>query len=287
MVAIITFLINAKKGWVVSRKYKDMYKEEYSGLKGINVDFQKKTPLPEGGMGISVTLYGNSGITYEYLRKIQKVIQDKVEQSLQYDLEKEQRNSDERYRRTVRSWERAEDRLASKQESLNQKSQTFSNDVNKTNSRFGGLEVEEIQEPTPAEMAKKAEIEARKAKIEADKAKAEADFKKRNNHFSVTFAQLVKPKTNDEPEVTVNKKTRPPQVDKTVSVLTEVLPGDALSLIPHAKKNSELAKKQAHDAWLERKAKKETQKATIEKQTVQTSSVRIVGSWFDDMEANE
>ena len=83
MMAIITFLINAKKGWVVSRRNKEQYKEDFSGLKGISVDYQKKTPLPQGGMGISVTLYGNSGTTYEYLRKIQKVIQDKVEQSLQ------------------------------------------------------------------------------------------------------------------------------------------------------------------------------------------------------------
>ena len=163
--------------------------------------------------------------------------------------------------------------------------------MKKTNSRFGGLEVEEIQEPTPAELAKKAEIEARKAKVEADKAKAAADFKKRNYHFSLTFANLVKSKINDEPEATVNKKTRPPQVEKTVSVLTEVLPGDAFSLIPQAKKNSALAKKQAHDAWLERKAKKEaleeSKKAKKEEEPLQTSAGRIVGSWFDDMEENE
>ena len=282
MAPTITFKINAKKGWVVSRRYKELYKEEFTNLNGISVDFRNKTPLPQGGMGISVTLYGYPEATREYLKRIQKVIQDKVEQSLQYDLEKEQERSDERYRRTVRNWERAEDRLAEKQEFLQQESSTRSNEVKTTNSRFGGLEIEEIHEPTPEELAKKAQIDAEKAQLEADKAKAAADFKKRNNHFSLTFANLVKSKIPDEPEATVNKKTRPPQVEKTVSVLADVLPGDAFSLIPQAKKNSEIAKKQAHDAYLARMEVREA-----EKETPQTSSVRIIGSWFDDTEENE
>ena len=286
MAPTITFKINSKKGWVVSRRYKDLYKEEFNNLNGISVDFRNKTPLPQGGMGISVTLYGYPEATVEYLKRIQKVIQDKVEQSLQYDLEKEQERSDERYRRTVRNWERAEDRLAEKQESLQQESSTRSNEVKTTNSRFGGLEIEEIHEPTPEELAKKAEIEAQEAQVKADKATAAADFKKRNWHFSLTFANLVKSKTPDVPEATVNKKTRPPQVEKTVSVLTEVLPGNAFSLIPQAKKNSAIAKQQAHEAYLDREAKKKAQNKT-EEETHQASSVRIIGSWFDDMEENE